>query len=123
MIQVRLPWGRNANLHGAWDTDFVEHALGGKNEKLVAHELLLKFASRKTDWQTGTVQAWMDEAHQLAKTVAYGKIAGFTCDADLTHMRISLDQNYADEATIVVEEQLAKAGYRLAYFLDLSLMN
>ena len=26
---------RNANLHAAWDTDFVEHALGGKNEKLV----------------------------------------------------------------------------------------
>ena len=74
-IQVRLPWGRNVNLHGAWDTDFVEHALGGKNEMLVAHDLLLKFASRKTDWQTGTVQTWMDESHQLAKTVAYGKIA------------------------------------------------
>src|SRR5215471_19982008 len=58
MIQVRLPWGRNANLHGAWDTDFIEHALGGKNEKRVAHELLLKFDSRKADWQTGTIQAW-----------------------------------------------------------------
>jgi hypothetical protein len=120
LIQVRLPWGRNANLHGAWDTDFVEHALGRKNEKLVAHELLLKFDSRKADWQTGTVQAWMDESHQLAKTVAYGKIAGFTCDADLTRGRISLDQNYADSATTIVEEQLAKAGYRLAYFLNLT---
>jgi hypothetical protein len=62
----------------------------------------------------------MDESHQLAKTVAYGKIAGFTCDADLKRGRISLDQNYADEATPVVEEQSAKAGYRLAYFLNLS---
>jgi len=52
-IQVRLPWGRNANLHGAWDTDFVEQAFGRKNEKLVAHDLLLKFGPRKTDWQTG----------------------------------------------------------------------
>jgi len=60
MIQVRLPWSRNANLHRAWDTDFVEHAFGGKNEKLVAHELLLKFASRKNGWQTGMVQAWME---------------------------------------------------------------
>ena len=65
----------------------------------------------------------MDESHQLAKTVAYGKIAGFTYDADLKHMRIALDQNYADEATTVVEEQLAKAGYRLAYFLNLGLSN
>jgi hypothetical protein len=65
----------------------------------------------------------MDESHQLAKTVAYGKIAGFTCDSNLTRMRISLDQNYAHEATTAVEEQLAKAGYRLAYFLGLSLKN
>jgi hypothetical protein len=38
-------------------------------------------------------------------------------------MRISLDRNYADEATTVAEGQLAKAGYRLAYFLNLSLRN
>ena len=97
--------------------------MGGKNEKLVAHELLLKFSSRKADWQAGTIQVWMDESHQLAKTVAYGRIAGFTCGADLKRMRISLDQNYAHESTTAVEEQLAKAGYRLAYFLNLSLRN
>jgi hypothetical protein len=122
-IKVRLPWGRSANLHGAWDTDFIEHSLGGKNEITVAQNLLMKFGSRKTDWQKGTVQAWIDESHQFAKTVAYGKIAGFTCGADLKHTRISLDQNYADEATTVVEEQLAKAGYRLAYVLNVSLRN
>ena len=63
---------------------------------LVAHDLLLKFASRKTDWQTGSVQAWMGESHQLAKTVAYGKISGFACGAELKRVRISLDQSYAD---------------------------
>jgi len=112
--------GRNANLHGAWDTDFVQHALGGQNEKLVAHDLLLKFDSRKAEWQTGTVQSWMGESHQLAKRVSYGEISGFTCGANLTRERISLDQSYVDEATAVVEEQLAKAGYRLAYFLNLT---
>jgi hypothetical protein len=90
---------------------------------LVAHDLLLKFASRKTDWQTGTIQASMDESHQLAKAIAYEKIAGFTCSVDIKHVRIFLDQNYADEATTVVEEQLAKAGYRIAYFLNRSLRN
>jgi hypothetical protein len=38
-------------------------------------------------------------------------------------MRISLGQSYADEATTVVEEQLAKAGYRLAYLLNRTLRN
>jgi len=123
-LRLQPRWSSETrNLHGAWDTDFVQHAFGGKNEKLVAHELLLTFAPRKNDWHTGTMQAWMDESNQLAKSLAYGKIAGFRCDADLKHMRISLDQNYADEATTVVEEQLAKAGYRLAYFLNLTLRN
>jgi hypothetical protein len=90
---------------------------------LVAHDLLLKFAARKTDWQTGTVQTWMEESHQLAKTVAYGKIPGLTCYAELTRTRIPLDQSYADSATTVVEEQLAKAGYRLAHVLNRSFGN
>ena len=47
---------------------------------------------------------WMDESHQLAERVAYGKIAGFNRDAGLKRMRIFLDQSYADEATSVVEE-------------------
>ena len=92
--------GPQRQFSGAWDGDFIEHALGGKNEKLV--------------------QAWMDESHQLAETVAYRKIAEFNCDAGLKRIRIFLDQSYADEATTVVEEQLAKAGYRLAYFLNLT---
>ena len=87
----------------------------------MAHELLLKFVPRKNDWHTGTIQAWMDESHQLAETVAYGKIPGFAGDAGLKRMRIFLDQSYTDEATSVVEEQLAKAGYRLAYVLKILL--
>ena len=51
--------------------------------------------SARVDCESG-IQAWMDESHQLAKTVAYGKIPGFTCGADLKRNRISLDQNYAD---------------------------
>ena len=53
MIQVRLPWSRNANLHRVWDTDFVEHAFGGKNEKLVAHELLSSSPHERTAGRRG----------------------------------------------------------------------
>ena len=65
--------------------------------------------SARVDCESG-VPAWLDESHQLAKMVAYGKISGFTCGAELKRNRISLDQSYADEPTTVVEEQLAKAG-------------
>jgi len=33
----------------------------------------------------------------------------------------SLPQDYADAAATVIEEQLAKAGYRLAYILNRAL--
>ena len=84
---------------------------------------MLKFAPKKADWQKGKVQAWIDESHQLAETVAYGKVPGFACGADLEQTRISLPQDYADAATTVIEEQLAKAGYRLAYILNRALGN
>jgi len=41
-----------------------------------------------------------------------------SCGADLEQARITLPQGYVDAATTVIEEQLAKAGYRLAYVLN-----
>ena len=122
-IRIRLPWGRKANLHGAWDTELVEYSFGGRNEVNVAKDLVQKFALRKVDWQIGTVQSWSDDSHQLAKRTAYGKIPGFACGVDLKQMRISLSQEYVDTARTVIEEQLAKAGYRLAYVLTQALGN
>jgi S1/P1 Nuclease len=102
----------------AWDTSFVEQLYGGKNEVTVAHELLEKFQGRTTEWQAGTVEAWINETHQLARSVAYGMLPGFDCETDLEAGRITLPADYIQAAERIVEEQLAKGGYRLAWMLN-----
>jgi S1/P1 Nuclease len=118
-LKVHLPDGRQMNLHAVWDTALVERLFGGQNETTVARRLVQKYATRATQWQAGKIdlakiQAWMSESTQLAKTVAYGKLPGFTCGADMEQTRIALSEDYLRQTGVVVEEQLAKAGYRLA---------
>jgi hypothetical protein len=126
-IKVRLPDGRSMNLHAAWDTSFVERRFGGQNEMTVAKALEQKFAARATEWQAGrvtlvTMQAWVEESDKLAKDVAYGKLLPTpVCEADLERARITLSEEYVQQAGPIVEEQLAKGGYRLAYILNRAL--
>ena len=125
-IKVLLPDGRKTNLHAAWDTSLVEHLYGGQNDMTVATRLMQQYASHATAWQAGnvdlaTMQAWIDDANHLAKEVAYGKLPGFACQADMEQTRIILSDDSLHRAEPVVEEQLAKAGYRLASILNRAL--
>lgn len=54
------------------------------------------------------------EAHRLAQTVAYGNLSNEN-PAPITHP-------YERQADVVIELQLEKAGVRLAYLLDATLM-
>jgi S1/P1 Nuclease len=111
---------RKTNLHAAWDTLLVERRYGGQNEMTVAKRLVQQYAAHATAWQAGridlaAIQAWIEESNHLAKEVAYGQLPSFACGADLEQTRITLSDDYLRRAEPVVEEQLAKAGYRLAY--------
>jgi hypothetical protein len=114
-IKVKLPDGRKVNLHTVWDTSLLERLYGGQNEMSVAKRLVQKYASRATEWQTGTmnlvtIQAWVAESTRLAQEVAYGQLPGFACGADLEQTRIALSNDYLQPAEPRAEEQLAKAG-------------
>jgi S1/P1 Nuclease len=125
-IKVRLPDDRKLNLHAVWDTSLVERLYGGQNEMTVTKRLKQTYASRATEWQAGkidlvTIQAWVAESTRLAKDVTYGTLPGFACNADLEQTRIALSNDYLQQAGPVVEEQLAKSGYRLAFMLNRAL--
>lgn len=127
-IKIRLPDGREMNLHATWDTAFVERLFGGEHEIPVAKRLVRKYATQATGWGAGgidlaRIQAWIGESNHLGKEVAYGKLPGFACGVDLKQTPIALSQNYLQHAEAVVEEQLAKAGYRLASILNRVLGN
>jgi hypothetical protein len=65
------------------------------------------------EWQSGTVLQWANEAHGIARAVAYGQLAQGN-PAPIT-------EDYRRQAKAAIELQLEKAGVRLAWVLDRAL--
>jgi len=127
------------NLHSVWDTDIVEHLSPNETSSQLASALDKQFAARISDWmkQPADFDAWAWESHELAEKVAYGKLphpqpiepfhAMTGCPNNTTDpagyaKTLNIDENLADDyqnaAAPVVEEQIAKAGARLAALLN-----
>jgi S1/P1 Nuclease len=124
------------NLHSVWDTDIVEHFSQGQTPQQAADALETKLRVQSISWQSKSidVQAWAWESHRIAEGSAYGKLPTkirieapkrvATC-ADDNHISARMlalheqvDESYQAAAEPVVEEQLMKAGVRLAMLLN-----
>jgi hypothetical protein len=104
------------NLHRVWDVDLAEAALGGLEPRDYAKRLQGAVAAEEAArWQKGTPEDWVNESHQAAVDVVYRK-------ADKTELPragvVELDRAYVERGKPVVEEQLKKAGVRLAAVLN-----
>ena len=120
-VGFTLPGGqkRSNKLHAAWDTDFVKAAFETANERTIARQLLDRYAGQLGDWQRGSIDDWLAESYQIARTFAYGQLPGFRCgDAGFAKTKLVLDDAYVGQAVAMVPEQLAKAGVRIAYLLN-----
>lgn len=135
------------NLHAVWDVGIIEHfapvqdaqaptAEQVADEIAVAEKLDRDFRARFPSWQPepSDFAAWAWESHELAEKVAYGKLPHAilieaprpvdSCadDDHISTRMLKLDERLGDDyehATApVVEEQLAKAGLRLAAVLN-----
>lgn len=95
-------------LHKVWDTALVKEVL--KSGPITA-TLTSSFAPQ-------SVNTWLQESHQLAVDVAYGKLPGFQCGAPQSDQIVVLDKNYQAEAETVIKTQLQLAGLRLAATLN-----
>ena len=65
------------------------------------------------EWQTGTVLEWANEAHEIARAVAYGQLAKGN-PAPIT-------EDYRRQAEAAIDLQLERAGVRVAWVLDRAL--
>ena len=100
------------NLHHDWDTVFVERL--GSSAMAIAERLIARITpAQRRQWARGTPSEWAKESYRLAKRIAYGELPA----AD-SRGRYRLSESYVAEATAATEEQLAKAGVRLAYVLN-----
>jgi len=124
------------NLHGAWDTDLVERIENGKTVEEFANALNTKFNPQFASWQSAGINFddWAWDSHEDAETKSYGKLnkkipietpAPVTTCADANHIStrmLALNEkvgpSYQSKVSSTIQEQIAKAGFRLAMILN-----
>ncbi len=101
--------GQQSTLHGFWDGDLLTTMID--DEVAYADRLNQGItAEQKKDWSRDYLRTWVWDSHRLAvETVYAGLPAGHPKE---------LDDAYIGKARALIEEQLAKAGIRLAEILN-----
>lgn len=103
--------GQQTSLHGLWD-----YALIASRRRSVADYVAKLAQSRKPDvlqrWRRGTVADWALESQRAARRV-YANLPRPSADA-----RIELGPKYVAAVLPIVDEQLLRAGVRLAAALE-----
>jgi hypothetical protein len=124
-----------SNLHSIWDSKIIqrEFVLNNTTRDKYAADLDRRFSGRWDDWGTSKtgIAEWVWEGHRLATDVTYGALkpsipvedpdVPTDCDAEkarVAALHIAVSDEYFKKSAPVIEEQLAKAGYRLAAILN-----
>jgi nuclease S1 len=103
------PW----ELHAVWDAGLIDHK--GQTRAEYVKDLETWIATQNvTAIEAGTVTDWVLEAHALAKSTAYQDPQ----TNSMVQSGAALDQPYYQANIGVVDQQLAKAGVRLAKVLN-----
>jgi len=124
------------NLHSIWDTSIILRLKGTATEAQWAGALDQKYSSSVSAWEKGGVHVedWAWEGHALADSVVYPKLPVAipvekampvkSCADDnhvstrMLKLHEQVSQGYVDAVAPAVNEQLAKAGVRLAMVLN-----
>jgi hypothetical protein len=124
------------NLHWVWDVGIIDHFDHGESSLPLARDLEHGFRSHITVWESQPIDfgAWAWEGHALANSVVYGKLphaipiespqSVSSCSDDhhvgerMLAYHEDLGAPYGSAVEPVVQQQLAKAGARLAALLN-----
>ena len=126
------------NLHGVWDTKLLERDPANTSPKRYADKLTQQFDAQMSTWRASgiNVEDWAWASHELAESTSYGKLPtaipvepprgelkscvvnGDNISKRMLVFNESVGPPYQNDVQPVVEEQLAKAGTRLALILN-----
>jgi len=121
------------NLHAVWDTNIIRRIVGHRGSSWFADLLQRRFEAQIPAWQGRAidVDAWAWESHRVAEQTTYGQLPVAIPTASPRHvgqcgevsrrmlaLHERLGHRYQEAATPIIEEQLAKAGVRLAMVLN-----
>ena len=112
---------KTALLHSHWDNTFVEK-IGAQGDtpntdpQAVANALRKPTPVEVAQWMgPANLRVWALESYALAQSYAYGPLPRPLAGAPVQYQ---LDATYTKNAIQVTEDQLLKAGYRLAAVLN-----
>jgi hypothetical protein len=125
-----------SNLHSVWDGMALNRDLAGKKETLtqLAERIDQEYSSKRASWVKNAPEfdKWAWEGHVIAQKVVYADLDPKPpvekydpkpqCDVERERfgaLHIKAADAYEKEAAPVIEEQLAKGGYRLAEILNI----
>ena len=100
--------GQQTNLHAVWDSGIIGQAVKG-DERAYAVRLVgdITLAERQ-QWAAGSAVSWANESYGIAVRMIYGQ---------LPHSG-TLPDSYETETLPIVNQQLSRAGVRLALVLN-----
>jgi hypothetical protein len=101
--------GQRTTLHAVWDSGILGPVVKD-DERTYALKLAESITAAETmEWGRGSAVDWANESYRIAATIVYGQ---------LPRRSGSLSDSYGTAALPVVNEQLRKAGVRLAKVLN-----
>ncbi|MFZ0959773.1 MAG: S1/P1 nuclease [Terriglobia bacterium] len=124
------------NLHAIWDSGIIQKLKGTESVQQWAAALDAQFGARMSGWEKQgiNVEDWAWESHELADAAVYAKlpvaipveqpqpVKGCSDDNHVSTRMLKLheqvSQPYVDAVAPTVNEQIAKAGIRLAMVLN-----
>ena len=119
---IRVSGGCQGNLHFAWDTCLVVAAVG-EDVGAAATDLMKTITPAKIEeWTHSDPVGWANESFAIAERAQtkYCVQHGASCDLP-EPAKVKIDAAYVEANTPIVQEQLQKAGVRLAHLLDSAL--
>lgn len=100
--------GLQTNLHAVWDSSIIAPAVRG-NERAYALQLVQSISEEQHQrWSEGSLISWVNEGHEIAARTIYGELPYIG----------KLPDDYETKALPIVNEQLKRAGVRLAAVLN-----
>lgn len=125
------------NLHQVWDTRIIQTEMTERDmwTSTLADDIDERFATQIEQWmqETPDLYAWAWDGHQIAEASVYGTLSPSvpilepaevqSCsdgdvDGKMLALGLEIDDHAQDVALPIVEQQLAKAGARLAAALN-----
>lgn len=104
-----------SNLHRVWDSQILNRRLGDDDAEDFARQLMIEITpEQRAQWEQGSVVDWALEAHDVGVKHCY---RGFSEQFD-DQRPVQITQEYVRSNGPIVEQQLARAGVRLAKVLN-----